>query len=74
MFICLEKYDAERHQHRFYALSIQPHLFGGWSLVCEWGRIGQPGRVHIAMHASEAQAQAAFDKKLREKQPCFSAM
>jgi predicted DNA-binding WGR domain protein len=68
MFICLHKHDAELNQHRFYALSVQPHLFGGWSLLCEWGRIGSPGQVRIAMHESENAAQEAFDKKRREKQ------
>lgn len=36
----LQKRDPERNQYRYYLLDVQPHLFGGWSLICEWGRIG----------------------------------
>ncbi|MCP4781752.1 MAG: WGR domain-containing protein [Hyphomicrobium sp.] len=28
---------------RFYAMSVQPNLFGQWSLLREWGRIGSAG-------------------------------
>ena len=30
---------------RFYVLAIEPTLFGGYSLVREYGRIGRGGRV-----------------------------
>jgi predicted DNA-binding WGR domain protein len=50
--ICLTKRVPVRNQHRFYLLSVQPTLFGGWSLIREWGRIGSPGRVRIDVCAS----------------------
>ena len=65
----LERCDREKRMARFYSLSVQPNLFGGYSLICEWGRIGQRGgRIHIKLCDSEAEARAAWDKKLREKQ------
>ncbi len=36
--------DPAHNKWRFYALSVQPTLFGDWVLVREWGRIGRSGR------------------------------
>jgi predicted DNA-binding WGR domain protein len=41
----LEKRVPEQNQHRFYLLRLAPTLFGEWSLIREWGRIGQQGTV-----------------------------
>ena len=30
---------------RFYAMCLQPTLFGDWALLREWGRIGSTGRM-----------------------------
>ena len=35
-------------QTRFYILNVQSLLFGDWSLVKEWGRIGLAGQQCIA--------------------------
>ena len=32
---------------RYYCLSVQPDLFGGYMLIREWGRIGQTGQLYI---------------------------
>jgi predicted DNA-binding WGR domain protein len=53
--------------YRYYVLSVQPNLFGGWSLIHEWGRIGSPGRVRIDLCASLDEAREAYSRKLREK-------
>jgi hypothetical protein len=45
--IRLQKRDPERNQYRYYLLTMQPNLFGTWSLIREWGKIGRPGRVKI---------------------------
>ena len=42
MMIVLHKHVPERNQHRFYALQLAPNLFGAWSLIRSWGRIGAP--------------------------------
>lgn len=56
------------NQHRFYLLDLQPTLFGGWSVVREWGRIGHPGTMRVDSYATEAEAIVDFDRKACEKQ------
>ncbi|PBB65973.1 WGR domain-containing protein [Mesorhizobium sp. WSM4312] len=43
----LHRIDAARNMARFYSLTIQPTLFGGASLIRNWGRIGTKGRIKI---------------------------
>lgn len=43
--IYLERHDAEKNMHRFYNLFVIPGVFGDWSLIKEWGRVGSPGTV-----------------------------
>ncbi len=64
----LQKRDPKLNQHRYYALDVQPNLFGGWSLIREWGRVGQPGQVKIDFCDSINQATHALQRKMREKQ------
>ena len=47
------------HIQRFQALTVAPTLFGGWALVREWGRIGQPGTVRETWFETEAAAHEA---------------
>lgn len=46
----------ERNEWRFYALSIQPELFGGAVLVRQWGRIGTRGTQRLDHHPDEGAA------------------
>jgi predicted DNA-binding WGR domain protein len=48
--------DPEANKQRFYVLTVQPTLFGGVDLVCEWGRIGSAGAVHFIPHTDTGQA------------------
>ena len=65
----LEKHNIEKNQHRFWTISVQPNLFGGWSVVRRWGRVGsRGGRQKIDLHDDLATAQRGFEKKEREKQ------
>ncbi len=48
--------DPAANKARFYVLSVQPTLFGGVDLVCEWGRIGAPGTVRFIPHRDTGQA------------------
>jgi predicted DNA-binding WGR domain protein len=57
--------DAAKKKHRFYSLQITPTLFGEWSLVREWGRIGSPGTVRLESFESEAQARAEEQRTVR---------
>jgi predicted DNA-binding WGR domain protein len=52
MLIVLHKHVPERNQHRFYALEVTPNLFGAWSLIRSWGRIGTPGQQRIGWSAA----------------------
>jgi predicted DNA-binding WGR domain protein len=46
---------------------VQPNLFGAWSLIREWGRIGQAGQSRIELHDSLEAAERAMHQKVREK-------
>ena len=67
-FTRLQKRDPERNQHRYYILDLQPHLFGGWSFIREWGRIGQPGQIRVELCGTRDEAERIFGAKLRQKQ------
>jgi predicted DNA-binding WGR domain protein len=65
--VCLYKVNRELRQYRFYSLSVQPNLFGTWSLIREWGRIGCAGRERIEWHETELDARRVMSRKMREK-------
>lgn len=62
------KIDAGKNQRRFYSLHLAPDLFGGWSLVREWGRLGSGGTVRHDPFETEQEAQLALDKICSSKQ------
>jgi predicted DNA-binding WGR domain protein len=64
----LEKCVPEKNQQRFYLLRLVPTLFGEWSLIREWGRIGQQGRMVLDTFATPDEAEAALEAKRAEKQ------
>lgn len=45
--IHLHRIDPTRNMHRFYSLSMQPTLFGGTSIIRNWGRIGTRGQAMV---------------------------
>ena len=42
--VALRRLDPARNMARFYAVTVQPTLFGQWALVRRWGRINTDGR------------------------------
>ncbi len=58
----INRRDPERRMARFYLMRVQGSLFGGWSLIREWGRIGSPGRVRADAHADLDAAEAAAER------------
>lgn len=52
----LTRIDPARNMRRFYRLALQPDLFGGCTLIREWGRIGRGGQIKREDFASEGQA------------------
>lgn len=63
----LTRIDAARNARRFYRMEIMPGLFGDWSLVREWGRIGQSGQVPVDWYDTEAAAKTARFDMLMQK-------
>lgn len=66
--LTLYRTDPSRRMRRFYRLDVQPDLFGRWSFIREWGRIGQPGEVLIRPYPTEREAQAALERQRSVKQ------
>jgi predicted DNA-binding WGR domain protein len=58
--VYLTRVDDTRNMARYYAMSVQPALFGEWSLVREWGRIGCGGQVKAVPYPSESEALLAL--------------
>ncbi|NEK34397.1 WGR domain-containing protein [Rhizobium leguminosarum] len=63
----IERREPDKNLARFYALSIEPNLFGGTSLVRSWGRIGSRGQQKIHVFDSEAKAVDLLLTLLRRK-------
>lgn len=57
--IMLARIDSRRNIARFYKLDIQPTLFGEWSIVGEWGRIGLAPTVRTETVSSRGVADLA---------------
>jgi hypothetical protein len=41
----VERIDARKNMARYYAMSIEPNLFGEACLIRRWGRIGASGQA-----------------------------
>ena len=62
-----QRIDANRNMARYYALSIEPTLFGEIAVVRIWGRIGKSGGTRSVLFQSERDAAAYFLKLARRK-------
>jgi predicted DNA-binding WGR domain protein len=58
--IMLTRNNAQQNVHRFYKLDVQPDLFGGYSFVREWGRIGRAGQVRMEYFRTRGKADMAM--------------
>jgi len=65
--IRLTRHDPDRNMARFYALTLEPTLFGEVALLRTWGRIGTRGQVMIKTFAEANAAGATRDKLERLK-------
>ena len=63
----VERKDAAKNMARYYALSIEPNLFGDVCLLRKWGRIGAKGQTMIHHFRREEEAVALFLDLLRQK-------
>ena len=64
----LVKINNEKNQQRFYSLHLAPMLFGGWSVVREWGRMGSGGTLRIDPFSTEQEARDELEKIKAAKQ------
>ena len=63
----VERIDASKNMARFYAMSIEPSLFGDVCLLRRWGRIGGRGQSMTYCFAREEDAVDVFLDLLRQK-------
>lgn len=66
--IRVERLAPEANMYRFYRMRLLPDLFGGVSLIREWGRIGTQGRHRIDLFKDAGQAADAILALYRAKQ------
>ena len=59
--------DHDKGSYRFYYADLWPDLFGGVSIMREFGRIGQPGTLKLDSYTDPDQAEAALHKIVRRK-------
>ncbi len=64
----LTRIRPERNEWRFYRIDIWPDLFGGVSLVRQWGRIGQNGQCRRDPYPSETDAAKAAQALIEAKE------
>ena len=55
-----QRVDPTRNMARYYALAIQPTLFGEAAVVRRWGRIGSRGGEKNEVFATEREAAVHF--------------
>lgn len=63
----LHRIDPSQNMRRFYVLAIQPTLFGGASVIRNWGRIGTNGQSKMETFDCEEEAEAASRRLERTK-------
>ncbi len=61
----VERTDATRNMARYYAMAIEPTLFGTACLTRRWGRIGSPGQQKVHHFDREEEAVRLFLDLLR---------
>lgn len=59
--IILHRVESARNMARFYRLQMQPTLFGGVTVMREWGRIGQAGSCRHDQYETAEAARVALD-------------
>ncbi len=63
----VERSDLSRNMARYYAMSIEPNLFGEICLLRKWGRIGKNGQMKVHHFGREEEAVQLFLELLRQK-------
>jgi predicted DNA-binding WGR domain protein len=63
----LYRINPEANMARFYAVTIQPTLFGEWTLVREWGRVGRRPQSLINTYPTIERAADATNRLIARK-------
>ncbi|MEE4015594.1 WGR domain-containing protein [Roseibium sp. FZY0029] len=63
----LKRVDPGRNMNRFYHLSVEPTLFGGFGVRRTWGRLGTWGQTRLDLFADASSALAHQHKLARQK-------
>ena len=63
----LHRVEPARNMRRFYALALQPTLFGGASVIRNWGRIGTNGQSMMETFDQPEEASVALGRLERAK-------
>lgn len=63
----VERTDVTKNMARFYAMAIEPNLFGAACLTRRWGRIGTKGQTMSHHFETEREAVVLFLDILRQK-------
>lgn len=63
----LHRIDPAQNMRRFYMLSVQPTLFGGASVIRNWGRIGTSGQSMMETFDQPEDTDGAFGRLERIK-------
>jgi predicted DNA-binding WGR domain protein len=61
----LTNIDPAHNMYRFYTVRVSQNLFGQWSVLREWGRIGSLGRLRCDTYDSESEAREAESRSVR---------
>lgn len=64
----VERADPDQNMYWFYRMRLQPDLFGGVTLLREWGRNGTAGRAMVERFEDAGQALDALLDIYRAKQ------
>lgn len=63
----LRRIDPTQNMRRFYMLAVQPTLFGGASVIRNWGRIGTIGQSMMQTFDRPEEAGDALSRLERSK-------
>lgn len=68
--LSMTRRDPDLNMARFYAIALQPTLFGEVSVVRTWGRIGTRGQVKLETFPSHSAAEhqaATLERQKRRR-------
>ncbi|MCE2576728.1 WGR domain-containing protein [Komagataeibacter sp. FNDCR2] len=63
----MRRIHPEKNEWRYYAMTVQPDLFGGAALLRRWGRIGSEGTTRLDLYTNEGEAANALAALVRHR-------